>query len=164
MAADPFDALGLAPTFDLTSSQVERAYLERVGRVHPDLAADASGPAADLNQARATLIDPMLRANALLRRHAGTPAETDKTLPQAFLAEIMEVREESERAIASGDRAAIEKWISWARDRRRQIIAEVARRFRDNPGTPPAAELSEIRRTLNAWRSIERMLEQLGGA
>lgn len=164
MPQDPFTALGLEPRFDLSRDDIERRYLSRVSVQHPD--AQSSDPAgnastADLNDARAVLLDPEHRAGALLTRLGGPAPERDKSLPPAFLAEMMEIRENLEDARQSADPARLEHWRTWSRERRAAMIEEVAGLFASLPPSPAPAALGAVRRTLNAWRYIERMIEQL---
>jgi len=166
MRPDAFDALGLEPRFDLSREDIERNYLARVVAIHPDGGlqhrADDSGAAA-LNDARAVLLDPERRASVLLARLGGPSAERDKSLPPEFLAEMMTVREEMESALTSGDLKERDRWRVWARERRALMIAEVSAAFNAiTPGSAPAA-MAMVRRSLNAWRYIERMVQQLEG-
>ena len=165
--ADPFDTLGLPARFDLDPAGVERAYLSRAAACHPDLAgqdpeaaARAARAAAALNDAKAVLLDPESRARALLaRRDPGAPA--DRSLPEGFLMDIMQTRLGLEEAIAGGNPADLDPWREWAARERRSAIDRIGGLFA-GLGEPPAAEgLAEIRRQLNAWRYIERMLEQI---
>lgn len=160
---DPFDLLGVPPTFRLDGDALRRAWLVRAAGAHPDAAGEASaGLAASLNDARATLADPEARANALLARLGGPSKEADNRLPDGFLVEIMGVREELEAAEESGDAAELARLWRWAEEAREGHIAAVGEAF-DVLGQAPAADaLAAIRRELNAWRYIERMLEQIG--
>ncbi len=165
VTADAFDLLGLPAAFDLDPADLQRAYLERAARVHPDLAGggddQAARESARLNEARRVLGDPELRASALLARLGGPAKEQEKSLPPGFLAAIMETREEVEGALASGDSAARARWESWAAARRSEHIESVGRLFR-GLGTPTAPQaLRAIRVELNAWRYTERLIEQL---
>ena len=165
---DPFSALGLPARFDLEPAQIERAYLARVASVHPDLGdlGDKSDQAADsaaaLNLARQTLLNPETRASALLS--ALGFHEEDKSLPDGFLMEIMDVRMELEEAFAEGDAERIARWQRWADDRRKAWIDTISGLFGRLPGSGDSETLSEIKRSLNAWRYIERMIEQAGTA
>lgn len=174
MAGDPFNLLGLPPSFDLDADLLQRRFLSRAAALHPDLAGAGSPPdepdsadqrAAALNDARATLADPEKRAIALLALLGGPAADQDKSLPPGFLIEMMEVREQVERAVGARDPALMRTWQDWARDRRAEFIAAVAALFRDALAAkdPSHAELTQIRQHLNAWRYIERLREQLGG-
>ena len=166
---DPFQALGLTPTFDLDPAQVERAYLARVASAHPDLGlgSDAQSDdaqadeAARLNDARRSLLDPESRASTLLR-HFGYTGE-DKSLPDGFLMEIMEVRMEFEQALMDEDAEQIAQWRRWADERRKEWIETIAALFREHSASGDQALLARIKQSLNAWRYIERMIEQ-GGA
>ena len=156
---NPFQALGLPQRFDLDPTAVERAYLARAARVHPDVVGDeeeAAVQAARLNRAKAELLNDERRANALLVALGG-PAQ-DKSLPDGFLMEILETREAIESAVSSGDEAEREKWTRWAEEQRREYAARVGELF--NAGTGPE-QLRAVRRELNGWRYIERLIEQL---
>lgn len=160
---DPFDLLGIPPTFEVDPSALQRAWLAGSARLHPDrFSAGSAAPdearrlalLAALNQSKAALADPFQRGEALLARLGGPSKEADKSLPDSFLMEMLEVREQLEEAAASGDSAAIGKWEDWAAEQRRDAIQRVAGLFKDGA-------LTELRRELNAWRYIERMIEQL---
>lgn len=167
MADDPFETLGLSPRFDLTADEVERAYLARAALCHPDLvsgnaeqAADAARLSSGLNGARAALADPESRANALLARLGGA-AQGSKDLPDGFLMEIMETRMEVESAAESGDAAELARWRAWAAEERRGYIERLGVMFAALGASGDAGALRAIREQLNAWRYIERMLEQI---
>ncbi len=171
---DPFDLLGLSPSFSLGSDEITRAYLRRAALVHPDLdsaehsgddaeAGNAASSAAEaLNRAKTTLQNPELRAIALLARLGG-PGPEDRSLPPGFLIEMMERREEVEASLASEGAAARARWRNWALERRAAHIGRVGGLFgRAATGGPDARSLlREVRIELNAWRYIERMIEQL---
>lgn len=165
---DPFATLGLPARFDLDPAAVDSAYLARAAAVHPDLAGDdptraaeAARDAAALNQAKATLLDPEARARALLTLLAPQTTAADRDLPDGFLMDIMQTRMELEAAIADGDAQGLERWREWAGDQRRSYIDRLAGLFAALQSPPADPDLAEIRRQLNAWRYIERMLEQI---
>lgn len=168
MPNDPFDILGLEPRFGLAEDQIERAYLTRIASAHPDRADDAPdlGRSADLNEARRTLLNPERRAAALLARLGGPDAAEDKSLPDGFLMEIMETRNEIEQELADDPSPRTRaKWQARAEQQRRQYADRVSALFdraAPEPGNDPdPAALREIRTMLNAWRYIERLIEQL---
>jgi molecular chaperone HscB len=166
MAGDAFDSLGLEPRFNLDAEAIDRAYFARSATLHPDVATnpDAGREMAALNEARRTLADPEARADALLRRLGGPSREQERGLPEGFLGEIMELRQEIEAALASGDPAQRRRWQAWAAEQRLETIAEVGGLFAAlAPGGGPVAPeaLRAIRVRLNAWRYIERLIEQL---
>jgi hypothetical protein len=149
---DAFDVLGLPAKFDLSVGEVRAAYLAKVG---------SGGEDAVLNAAKMTLSDPEARANLLVSRFGGPSKEVSRDLPDGFLMQMMEVREDLEAAAERGDRAGVEKWLAWAEKERDGYIARVGELFRRFEVEKTGKLLSEIRRTLNAWRYIERMVEQM---
>lgn len=164
MEADPFDVLGIPPTFDIDLSAVQRAWLKLSAALHPDRAPDAEQAAAELarvNLARQTILDPESRANALLARLGGSTKETDRSLPDGFLPEMLEVRESAEDARQSGDAAGWASFKAWADERRALHIKTVSELFAALGATPSPEALKAIRVELNAWRYVERMIEQL---
>src|SRR5215831_17027696 len=153
--------LGVEPTFDVDSAALERAYLARSAVLHPAVAAgdeEAARRMAAVNHARRVLEDPERRAEALLARLGGPAKESERGLPEGFLAGMMETREEIESARGdAGDRA---RWESWAHDRRREAIDEIGAMFRSMPAGAREQALRAIRVRLNAWRYVERLIEQ----
>lgn len=162
---DPFETLGLAPRFDLARSDIERAYLAKAAQSHPDLArnqdAEAPDQSAAINRARAALIDPESRAAALLARRGGPAASEDRSLPDGFLAAMMTNRLQIEEAVESDDAEAIASWRAWAHHERAAYRLQLTTAFAELTDPPPPAELAAIRQLLNAWRYIERLIEQL---
>ncbi|MCC6679024.1 MAG: DnaJ domain-containing protein [Phycisphaerales bacterium] len=164
MDAEPFEALGLPPTFDLDPAQVDRAYLARAAALHPDLAGEGDevlARSAALNRAREVMKDPEKRAEALLRKMGGPDKSQDKSLPDGFLMEMMEIRESIEAATAGRDPEQRARWSRWAGERRQGHIERVASMFRAAGPSPSDGAMREIRRELNAWRYAERLIEQL---
>jgi molecular chaperone HscB len=169
MAGDAFEVLGLVPRFEIDPGELQAAYLARARLVHPDHAGPgdgagdrpADGAIAALNAARTQLADPERRANLLLARLGGPAPEADRSLPPGFLAGIMEAREELAAAQDRGDAEAVERWLHWAEARRSEHAARVGALLSSSAASH--AVLRDARRELNAWRYIERMIEQLDG-
>ncbi len=164
---DPFAVLGLERRFDLDTAAVDRSYLERSAALHPDMAAqhamaemgsEDDERIAELNRARQVLGDPEQRAVVLWKLWGGIES---KDMPAGFLMEMMEVREEIERA--AGDKAAAAQWEHWAAERRREHLRNVGMQFAKLvPGAGTnVAILKQIKMELNAWRYVERLIEQL---
>ncbi len=179
---DPFDTLGLPARFDLDAAAVQRAWLAASARLHPDRfagaqpgvpvgVADTGGPddpqrlvaISAVNQAKAVLSDPAARAEVLLARMGGPGKSDDKSLPEGFLLDMLEVRERLEEAAATKNPDAIASLEAWAHERRAEHQERVSALFRRAGGAdaPDAEAMREIRLELNAWRYIDRMLEQL---
>ena len=172
-SGDPFGVLGLERTFGLERRAVEAAARRRLALLHPDLAAGdaaaqerAEAETARVNAARAMLVDPERRANALLALLGGPGASDDDTLPDGFLMEIMEARQAAEFGDEAGDQPGDggTDWSAWADQRREALIEEVGGLFnaaQTGEERERAALLARARCALNAWRYIERMREQL---
>lgn len=166
LSDDAFAVLGLPRSFEIDPRALQAAYLRRAAALHPDRIADpfqreeAQRSAAALNDARALLADDEQRANLLLRLAGGPAKEEDQSLPEGFLIEMMDIRQELEAALARGDEAERARLETWARNRREQHIATVRNLFAALGDNPTREGLAAIRRELNAWRYIERMLEQ----
>lgn len=103
-------------------------------------------------------MDPERRAEALLSLLGGS--DRKKALPPGLLMEMMEARESAESALAAGDRAGVERWRAWAEERRGEHIGRVGSLLAEAAGGSDGA-LDRVRVELNAWRYVERMLEQL---
>jgi DnaJ-domain-containing protein 1 len=125
--------------------------------VHPDRASGDADAAAALNRARTALKDPMSRAEALLARLRGSGRSGEGALPAGFLAEIFDVREQIDEAMASGDAAARQRWEDWAEHRRGGHIRAITAAFE-------AGDLDGVGRELAIWRYTERILERLSGS
>jgi molecular chaperone HscB len=115
---DPFDTLGIAPTFDLDLVQVEKRVRDLSRVLHPDRHV-ASSPAerrmalsraVEVNAAFRVVRDPIARAEALFRRRGVAVGETlePKADPE-FLLEMMELREALAEAKVGGDAVGIER-------------------------------------------------------
>ncbi len=164
MPDDPFSILGLPPAFEVSSATVEHAYLSRAAAAHPDVVGDGSGEgdfSARLNEAKQVLLNPESRATALLALLHGPPKEQDKSLPDGFLMEFMEVRDAVDTAVSAGNAAEVAKWHAWAMGQRRGYEESVGLLFRTALERPDPPSLVAIRRALNAWRYIERMIDQM---
>ncbi len=164
---DPFAFLGLPRRFDLDSASITRAWLMRSADVHPDrqeVVSDAAREMARLNTAREALVDPERRANTLLVLLGGPTKEQDKSLPDGFLQQTLELREEIEEVLAHeqpGERARLERW---AHEQRNAYITRVAALFAKVDTSAAKEDLKSIRTQLNAWRYVERLIEQLDPA
>ncbi len=187
---DSFDLLGVPARFDLDPAAVRSAFLRKIAEAHPDRASldgatagtdeddnDAEALAARLNAAKLELENPESRATALLRRLGGAEKTDDRSLPAGFLMEMMETREridaELNEAVSRGPetaRQALARWEVWAAEQRAAHAAEVGMLFAEVTNADPTsnatntnvhAVLKAIRTRLNAWRYVERLVEQL---
>jgi molecular chaperone HscB len=172
---DHFERLGLPRRFSVDPAAVERAYLERSRAAHPDFHATAA-PAeqraslertAALNEAYLAVRDPFRRAEYLLTLLGGPSAHSAKHLDQAFLIEMMDIRERIEEAGTGGPCGAAREAI---RDELRakddDLLAGVGAAFARLEGLAGdslerAELLTAIRRQLNAAKTIRSLIRDL---
>jgi molecular chaperone HscB len=165
-----FDRLGLTRRFVLDANELERAYLARSRAVHPDY--HTTGSSGDLNaslelsaavnEAYNTLRDPFSRAEHLLALAGGPSASEQKQMPPAFLAEMLEAREEIERA--RGNAAETDRLASAFATRFDKLMSEVGGLFQQVETTPNANKanlLLRVRGLLNAAKYVRGLIRDL---
>lgn len=169
---DPFDMLGVEPTFDLDPDKLAERHRDLSRALHPDRYAGAPaaerrmalGKAIEVNDAYRVLKDPVRRAEALLRR-AGVPVgETSEPKPsQALLMDMMERREELADARRAKDLAAVHKLAASVQTRERKVLDLLGKTL-SAPGDavaqalPHLGELRYLRRFLDEVSAIEEDL------
>lgn len=167
---DPFAVLGLERAYEIDRARLQRAYLAEAAKWHPDRFADpierrdAEQRSADVNRARDILADDEQRADALLALLGGPGKSDDKSLPDGFLMDILEVRQQLEEAVESGDAQGRREVEQWADEQRAGYRRRVSELFRGAGGAADGEALGAIRHELNAWRYIERLIEQVDPA
>jgi molecular chaperone HscB len=169
---DHFHRLGLPRRFSVDASELDRAYLARSRAVHPDY--HLGGPSAELgaslelsaavNEAYNTLRDPFARAEHLLALEGGPSASEQKQMPPAFLAEMLDAREEVERA--RGNAAETERLERGFTARFDALLAELSGLFEKVQGLPQgdanrANLLARARGLLNAAKYVRGLLRDL---
>ena len=168
--SDPFEELGVEQAFDLDLSDLHRRFIKLSSENHPDRftdayeQADAAERSATINDAYRTLQDPMSRASALLKLVGGELKADANALPQTFLVDMMDIREQMEDAIENKDDTALADLRDWAREQRRDRLAQIGALFRRAKVSafeerPPI--YSMIALEINAMRYVERMLQQM---
>lgn len=169
---DPFRLLGYERTQRLDEREVERCVLRLSRLVHPDVFAVASPEeralaernTALLNRAREVLVDPVRRADLLVRSLGGPADDEERQMPQEFLLEVLEWNEALEEARSadpgSPARASAAALAESLAERRSQCVARLESLLEPLPerGSPA---LVEARRTLNAIRYLDRALADL---
>lgn len=117
-STDPFEILGISPTFDVDLKACEARHRELSRAAHPDKFRDASPAerkratdiAASANEAWRALRDPIKRAEILFeRRGVGVGEGNEPKAAPAFLMTMLEKREALAEARAQNDRAAVER-------------------------------------------------------
>ena len=171
---DHFERLGLPRRCSVDPAAVEREYLARSREVHPDFhrlgsAAEQHASlelSATINEAYLTLKDPVRRAEYLLTLLGGPTAQQEKNLDQAFLMEMLDLRERIEGAKAAADAAeiaAIEGELTAMQADRVRHAAGRFDRLDELPQDHPdrVGLLADIRRGLNAVKTIQSLLRDL---
>jgi molecular chaperone HscB len=175
---DPFDLLGIEPTFDLDMSAVEKRHRDLSRVLHPDRHVGSSpaerrmslGRAVEVNEAFRVVREPIRRAEALLRRHGVFVEEgaEGKADPE-FLMEMMELRESLSEAKATRDAARIQQLANGVRTRQEGVVLRLRDGFaRAKEGNgdgraraerlvPLLGELRYYRRFLDEVGAIEEM-------
>ena len=170
--SDHFERLGLPRRFSVDEAALERAYLALSRATHPDfhlMGSDAELSAslelsAALNEAYNTLRDPFTRADYLLNLEGGPAASEHKQLPQNFLAEMLEAREEIELAHGSPAKVAglDEKFSKRSAKLVEQIGNAFARYESLSPEDSERANLrAQVRGLLNAAKYVSGLLRDL---
>ena len=169
---DAFPRLGLPRRFVLDAGELERAYLAHSRAVHPDF--HLAGSSADLdaslelsaavNEAYNTLRDPFARAEHLLALSGGPTATEHKQMPPAFLAEMLDAREEIEQG--RGNPAETERLGRVFATRFDGLMSEVAVLFENLQALPlgdaAGANLRlRVRGLLNAAKYVRGLIRDL---
>jgi molecular chaperone HscB len=169
---DHFHRLGFPRRFALDAAELERAYLAHSRALHPDY--HVAGSSADLeaslelsaavNEAYNTLRDPFARAEHLLALAGGPSAAELRTMPAAFLGEMLELREELEAA--RGNPAATERLANNFTARYNELVGALGGLFQRLESAPGSASerpelLKQIRTSLNAAKYVRGLIRDL---
>jgi len=164
-----FERLGLPRRFSVDAAELERLYLARSREVHPDFhtlgtdaeRADSLTATAAVNEAYIALKDPFRRAEYMLGLLGGPTAVAHKDMPQAFLMEMMEIREQIEETKSTGNTLEMER-IERELTARFQTIIERVGGMLDQPLTDDlTSRLIVIRKELNAAKVLRSLLRDL---
>ena len=146
---DYFSLLGLARSYSLDATELERAYTKAMAACHPDkhhqnplFAVGAQQITAEINQAYQTLSQPLERARHLLALVAGQSDSDDKTIadPQ-WLFQQMQWNEKLDQATPD-EREAISSDIANLNTQEQESIA---RAFASQPIDIAAIKVGIIR-------------------
>lgn len=165
---DHFQLFGLPRQYDVDPDELHQRFLAISRNIHPDYfnaqAVEMQGLAlrlsARVNEAYATLRDPILRAEYMLESAGGPSAAADKRAPGEMLAQVMMWREDMEDAKAGGDANALAAKRSEIQTRRAEAMAEVAALCSrlDDAG---ADVRQSLRLQLNAVKYLDALLAEL---
>lgn len=166
---DYFHRLGLPRRFVLDAAELEHVYLAHSRAVHPDYHLTASSGdlnaslelSAAVNEAYNTLRDPFTRAEHLLALEGGPSASEQKQMPPAFLAEMLDAREEIE--LARGNAAETERLSNTFTQRLDTLMNEVGGLFQqlESPAANKANVLLRVRGLLNAAKYVRGLIRDL---
>lgn len=176
-----FDLFGLPARYAIDLGQLEERYREKSRRWHPDRYAGAPAAeraqvlarATDLNQAYRTLRSDARRAEYLLRLAgidvAAEGPENKLRVDPAFLADIMELREELLEAQMSGDAARLAALSAQVRKAltasKQELVADFAKlESQPAPGPEREAALVAVTRTVLCLRYYQRFVDDLDAA
>jgi molecular chaperone HscB len=177
--ADPFETLGLAPTFALDVKALEARQQELNHALHPDRFAGKSASerraalsrSMDINQAHRRLRDPATRADALFEL-LGEDSMTERTIADpALLGEMMEQREAVDEMRRNKDSVGLGALDTEMGARERSLVSALERPFATllaarAAGKPAssqhAGELNEARRLVTELRYVRRLREEVG--
>jgi molecular chaperone HscB len=171
LTKDPFDTLGIEPSFDVDLDALERRHRELSKTLHPDRwvgrpAAErrhALGRAIEVNAAWRALKDPLARAEALLAR-LGTGVEEggEPNAAPELLMEMMELRESLSEARQKGDLRTVSALAGQVATAREQVLAEIAARFAQALASPEdgTGEQDWLLRLVGELRYYQRFLDE----
>lgn len=167
-SADFFDLLSIPPAFDLDGASLSRAYRSIARMVHPDKFGGESVEArnlstrlaAQVNEAFATLRDPVKRAAYMLELAGGPSAVAVRDVPGALLGEVMMLREQIEQAQRDSDESALEKHRREISGRRDETLSKIAERA-DALSEANDEEKKAFRQLLNSIKYFDNLLVEL---
>jgi molecular chaperone HscB len=172
--SDPFALLGVEPTFNLDTDQIEKTVRELSRALHPDqhtgapnaARRDALSRAIDVNSAWRQLKDPVTRAEALLE-HLGVHLDeaSEPKIDPMFLMEILEKREALSGARRTRDVAGLGDLVADIRTQEAATEKTPGVGFRDalaakTQGAPLDSLLPTLRAELARLRYFKRFLEE----
>lgn len=154
-----FELLGFRPALDIDEASLAERFEQLRAQFHPDRFSLGSAlerrlavqRAADINDAHATLTDPLKRASHLLEL-LGAPLDEAETMQDpAFLMQQMDLRESLDEAHDAQARTRLRDEVQglWS------SAWSVLRRAID------ADDLTEARRILQRLQFLKRFLEQI---
>jgi molecular chaperone HscB len=169
-AATPFEMLGLPVDFAVDPEDVRRRLLKITRAIHPDffgtesarVRALAESNSARLNEAWSIVSDDVARADWLVRHLGGPDEQTERAMPQAFLAEVLEWNEtlEDARANPAASAPALEALARDLTSRRAESLRALAQILTPLPA-PGSPQLKRARTELNAVRYVDRALSEI---
>ncbi len=166
---DPFDTLGLAPSFDLDLTELDQRYRDLQKTLHPDKHVQGSASdrraslsqAITVNEAYRTLKDDLKRAEALVRRLGGQDGAEHAAQDSELLMEVMELREALAESRAERDLPRAQKLSAEVRVKEQTSRASLKKSLDAlAAGTTPAL-LAQAERDLSRLRYYRRFQDEV---
>lgn len=177
---DPFETLGIEPSFALEAAELASRQRELSSALHPDRYVGrpsgekraALNRAIEVNEAFRALKAPISRAESLIAILGLTLPEAEQPpASPALLMEMMESREELRDAGKKGDEARIESLVSSFKKEEARVLSDLSAAFdaaqqaKARGESPDAAELYRAVATLRYLRRFfdeaEALLDEL---
>ncbi len=165
---NPFAVLGIPPSYELELKAVEEKVRQLSRALHPDkfISAGASerrvalSKAVEVNEAWRIVRNPIQRAEALFTLGGVAVGETREPAPgQAFLFEVMELREELADAKSNRDAQTLKRLASDVSRRLESTESALAAGFR--AAHDDSSRLASIVPTLGQMRFWRRFLDEV---
>ena len=156
--------------FDIDIGQLDAAFRELQGRVHPDRFVSASDAekrvamqwATRANEAYQTLKHPLKRAAYLCELHGvDLGIESNTAMPSAFLMQQMEWREALEEARAARDVGALEVLERELAGVRRERLAQLSELFRSESYQEAGAQVRQLMFLEKFGEDVGRVFEAI---
>ena len=172
--ADPFAVFGLEPVFALDGDLLKKRLLRFTRLVHPDFFATAGdemrgkaeAASALLNAAYETLADDAARADWIVRHLGGPDERAERSMPKAFLLEVLDWNETLEAARGSSASAAQIAAVGQLETELAQRRSELFKTIAGQLGLlteRSAPLLALVRQELNAARYLDKTLLEIAG-
>lgn len=166
---DPFDTLGLAPSFDLDLTELEQRYRDLQKTLHPDKHVQGSATdrraslshAVTVNEAYRALKDDLKRAEALVRRFGGQEGEKHGAQDSELLMEVMELREALAEARAERDLLRAQKLSAEVRVKEQTSRASLKATLDELVAGSTPALLVKAERDLSRLRYYRRFQDEV---
>jgi molecular chaperone HscB len=168
-----FDRLGLPVSFRIQPDELERAYLKLSRELHPDFFQLRSPEeqqqslmlSAALNEAYATLKDPIRRAEYLLELRGGPSASECRDMPEGFFEHVLELRMEIEELmeedrLESAEGRELKARLELQRQESMQQVAELFETIETSGDLGHHSELAAIRMELNKIKYLDGLLRE----
>jgi molecular chaperone HscB len=174
--SNPFELLGLAPSFAIEPELLEQRQRDLNRALHPDRHAgkspgerrEALGRSMDVNRAYRTLRDPASRAEALFEL-LGESWSSERTVTDpTLLGEMLEQREQLDEIRRNKDMERLKLLAREMRARESALVEQMARAFQPLTDALPVPaggarpQLSTVRRLLTELRYVRRFVEEVG--